>query len=112
MEEGDSKKGKKKKEKKRSGDDDDGMSGYSAAENALETRQNFLFHLCMTFASIYISMLYTNWATDTASDNTARGRGNASLGVNIAAQYLAFGLYTWLLVAPMICPDRFKDEDE
>jgi hypothetical protein len=109
---------KKKKKKKSKSDDtgatevDEDMAKYSAYENDVEQKQNFIFHVCMTFASLYVAMLYTNWATASANDSTARGRGSASLAVNIAAMFLVFGLYCWLLAAPMMFPDRFKHVDE
>lgn len=91
---------KKKKSKKSSRGEQ-----LSEADRA-ERRHNVIFHICMAFASIYISMLYTNWATDTANASSASGRGKVSLGVNIGAQWLSFILYMWTLCAPTLCPNR------
>jgi len=71
-----------------------------------ERRQNVMFHLAMAFASIYFAMLFTNWATDTASRKTADQRGNVSLGINIGSEWLCFFLYLWTLCVPKICTNR------
>jgi hypothetical protein len=72
----------------------------------IEQKQNVVFHLCMAFASVYFAMLFTNWATDTASDSLSRRRSNVSFGVNIASEWLCFLLYLWTLLAPKIFPNR------
>ncbi|ETO12023.1 serine incorporator 3 [Reticulomyxa filosa] len=87
------------------------LSGEVLSEDDLhERRHNVIFHICMAFASIYISMLYTNWATDTASSTRTSGRGDISLGVNIAAEWLSFLLYFWTLIAPSVCSNRSFDQ--
>jgi len=72
----------------------------------IEKKHDVIFHLCMAFASVYFAMLFTNWATDTVGSNTATRRGNVSLGVNIASEWLCFVLYLWTLCAPKIFPER------
>jgi hypothetical protein len=71
-----------------------------------ETRQNVIFHIAMAFVSVYFAMLFTNWATDTSSPNTASQRGDISLGVNIGSEWLCFILYLWTLCAPNVCTNR------
>jgi len=81
-------------------------SGDLSEADKRERRHNVIFHTCMAFASIYISMLYTNWATNSASSGTTSGRSNISLGVNIGAEWLSFILYLWTLVAPTLLSGR------
>jgi len=76
-------------------------------KNRLDQKQNVLFHLCMAFSALYMCMLYTNWGTNTNSNDTAVGRGKISVWVNIGAQWFAFALYVWTIVAPKACPQRF-----
>jgi len=78
----------------------------------LEQRDNLRFHLCMAFAAIYMSMLYTNWGTNTTNSNTAQGRGETALWINLTASWLAIILYLWTLIAPRMCPDRFGVQEE
>jgi hypothetical protein len=90
----------KKKSKKR-------LSGEQLSEaDIAERRHNVIFHICMAFAAIYISMLYTNWATDTGNESSASGRGKVSLGVNVGAEWLSFVAYLWTLIAPLLCSNR------
>jgi len=78
----------------------------------LEQRDNLRFHLCMAFAAIYMSMLYTNWGTNTTNSVTAQGRGETALWINLSASWLAIILYLWTLIAPRLCPDRFGVQEE
>lgn len=71
-----------------------------------ERRHNIIFHICMAFASVYIAMLYTNWATDSAVSSTQNGREIVSLAVNISGEWLSFVLYLWTLLAPVMCSQR------
>jgi len=82
--------------------------------NKLDQKQNVLFHLCMAFSAVYMCMLYTNWGTNTSQYDTAVGRGKISVWVNIGAQWVAFALYVWTVLAPKACPQRFgqvSDDD-
>jgi len=74
-----------------------------------EKKQNVVFHVCMAFAAVYFAMIFTNWATDTASDHVAKQRGNLNLSINIASEWLCFLLYLWTLCAPKIFPNRAFD---
>lgn len=65
------------------------------------------FYLIMLFASMYMSMLLTDWGTKTvqapkADDNSAM----ASMYVKIAAQWVTLALFAWTLIAPAVLKDR------
>jgi hypothetical protein len=66
----------------------------------------------MALAAIYMSMLYTNWGTNTANSTTAQGRGEISVWINVCASWLAIILYLWTLAAPKMCPERFGIEQD
>jgi hypothetical protein len=85
---------------------DDSKDEQKMCNEDNERKKNVIFHVAMAFASIYFAMLFTNWATDTTSTNTANQRSNVSVGVNIGAEWLCFILYLWTLCAPKICTNR------
>jgi len=89
-------------------------SPSDAEKEKAEQRSNVLFHVCMAFAAVYMSMLYTNWGTNTNSSITAATRGMTTYWVNMAAEWTAFALYLWVILAPKVCPGRFgvqSDDD-
>lgn len=63
------------------------------------------FHVVFALASTYIAMLMTGWGSGEGEEEQM-DVGWASVWVKIASQWLAFGLYVWMLLAPMIFPDR------
>ena len=67
-----------------------------------------LFHLLMVFASIYYSMLLTNWGVSLIDDKPYSEFAHPSFGLagKLTALVLSTLLFTWSLVAPHCCPDR------
>lgn len=64
------------------------------------------FHLIFALASMYIAMLMTGWGG--AADQEA-GRldvGWGSVAVKLAAMFLTACLYIWVMLAPVVFPDR------
>ena len=70
---------------------------------------NVYFHIVMMLAACYMAMLFSNWGTN--SDNLTT-TGKASMWVNIVSQYMTAFLFWWTLLAPVICPSRFAQENE
>jgi hypothetical protein len=71
-------------------------------------RQAWIFHLVMAFAGLYLAMLVTNWG-DISQINVQNGNPElslASMWVRIGSQWLIYALYTWTLVAPIVCSGR------
>merc|ERR1711902_252395 len=83
-----------------------------ASDEKLPSKQvqkisNVYFHFVMMLAACYMAMLFSNWGNGTELKAT----GNASMWVNIASQYATAILFWWTLVAPLICPNRFDQND-
>eukprot|EP00742_Colponemidia_sp_Colp-10_P006905 GILJ01007407.1.p1 GENE.GILJ01007407.1~~GILJ01007407.1.p1 ORF type:complete len:424 (-),score=61.54 GILJ01007407.1:201-1472(-) len=72
------------------------------------------FHLILALASIYMSMLLTDWAA-IPSDNTVSTAADVSwvpVWVKMSSQWATIALYTWTLVAPALFPDRHFGPEE
>jgi len=94
------------------GDDDGNSPRDEKAElMALEKKANVTFHVCMTFAAVYMCMLYTGWGDDQISSD-AKARGTTAMVVNLLCVWITALLYGWTLVAPKCCPDRFGNGDD
>eukprot|EP00735_Rhodelphis_limneticus_P007057 TRINITY_DN19552_c0_g1::TRINITY_DN19552_c0_g1_i1::g.24586::m.24586 TRINITY_DN19552_c0_g1::TRINITY_DN19552_c0_g1_i1::g.24586 ORF type:complete len:460 (-),score=86.12,sp/Q9QZI8/SERC1_MOUSE/37.31/1e-84,Serinc/PF03348.10/2e-117 TRINITY_DN19552_c0_g1_i1:200-1579(-) len=66
------------------------------------------FHLVFALASLYMMMLFTNWATisDQGENAFEIGTGWSSVWVKISSSWSALLLYLWTLLAPVMFPDR------
>jgi len=93
------------------GDDETTAENPKDALMAAEKKANVTFHVCMTFASIYMCMLYTGWGDDQISSD-AKARGTTAMVVNILCVWVTAILYGWTLVAPKMCPSRFGEGDD
>jgi len=89
---------------------DDGMDTKSEAYIS-EKKANVTFHLCMAFAAVYMSMLYTAWGDNEVNDDN-KARGWTSVVVNLVCVLLTALLYSWTLLAPRLCPSRFGYGDD
>jgi len=79
-------------------------------ENDWSESHLWVFHLTMMTASMYMSMLLTNWgASDNVHGNEDGKIGTASMWVKIVSQWLTIMLYVWTLVAPRVLADRDFD---
>ena len=67
------------------------------------------FHFVFAVASMYITMLMTNWGSPSAVGKDTIDVGWTSVWVKIISNWLMAGLYTWVLVAPLILKDRDFD---
>jgi len=73
-----------------------------------------VFHGIMTVASVYISMLLTNWGPPNINDTRLNKfePSNTSFWLQVVASWLAVLVYIWTLVAQKIFPDReFYDDN-
>jgi hypothetical protein len=59
----------------------------------------------MCIASIYISMLITNWISVDVITGDIKS-SNFGFWTRVSISWATFLLYTWTLVAPRVCPDR------
>jgi len=70
-------------------------------------QKNYFFHFVMAMGCMYMAMILTNWGKSTGSDsNTNTGISTESMWIKISSQWLAYLLYLWSLVAPVLFPDR------
>merc|ERR1712228_179928 len=93
--------------------DDENKNAENEMDEKLPSKQaqkisNVYFHFIMMLAACYMAMLFSNWGTGTELKTT----GKASMYVNIVSQYATAALYWWTLVAPLICPSRFANEED
>jgi len=91
-------------------DDDDMEAGSPTRDNEQEeVLYNWShFHLTFALASLYISMVLTDWMVihDGTDANLMVGRGDTSLWVKVVSCWVCVLLYIWTLVAPVCLPDR------
>jgi hypothetical protein len=69
------------------------------------------FHLTFALASLYISMVLTDWMVmhDGHQADLTVGRGDASLWVKVVSCWVCTLLYVWTLLAPACLPNRDFD---
>ena len=61
----------------------------------------------MCLASIYVSMLITNWASaDLTADVSQLQPSGFGFWVRLGVGWATFLLYVWTMVAPRLCPGR------
>jgi len=88
------------------------LQGVNNEDLAIEAEVNLntaIFHLLLTFASIYYAVVLTNWGT-LYGEAIGQSSGVAPTWVPKTVKLSALGavtlLYIWSLIAPRICPDR------
>ena len=64
------------------------------------------FHALFALASVYLTMVVTNWGNTKESVAWATNHGVISKWVNLGASWASALLYLWTLIAPCLCPDR------
>lgn len=63
------------------------------------------WHFYMCIASIYVSMLITNWISVDLTTGIIKS-SDFGFWVRVAISWGTFLLYVWTLIAPRICPSR------
>ena len=66
------------------------------------------FQVLLILASVYYSMLLTNWGNPTIFDDTTTfyASNNTSFWIKLVAQWLSTVIYLFSMFAPMLFPDR------
>ena len=95
-------------------DDDDADSSFSDGHGGKDderqgTQYNYsLFHVIFLLATCWVATLLTqNIDFENTGDFAAVGRTYWASWVKIVSAWLAYAIYTWSLVAPVVMPDRF-----
>ena len=75
------------------------------------TTAHFYFHVFMIFMSVYYSMLLTNWTIveGTAENFILIPQNLASFWIKLSGVFVSGLLYLWVMLAPIIFPDREFD---
>ena len=63
------------------------------------------FHLIFALASMYSAMLISGWTSSFESSDLV-DVGWTSVWVLICIEWVTTALYVWILVAPLLLPDR------
>ncbi|CAD8165057.1 unnamed protein product [Paramecium octaurelia] len=74
------------------------------------TNQYIVFHIVMTFCSMYMAMMITNWGSPSIRVGTFElyMPSQLSYNVKIGSSWICSGLYFWTLIAPRVLPNRFN----
>lgn len=81
-------------------------SDHDKVDDAVQRKSNLTFHASMALASLYLSMLLTNWGSAADDTPTAIDVGWPAVWVKIVSQWVTLALYAWTLVAPSLFPNR------
>jgi hypothetical protein len=88
------------------GDIESGNKTAGDAHNNPTMRKiNIFFHLTMTMASFYITMIMTDWGYDGSSDSRWYGLGANTWLISLAQWFIMF-IYMFVLFAPYILHNR------
>jgi len=79
----------------------------SAAAAPVAHERYWVFHLVMAMGSMYMAMILSNWQVDaTTAQYTTNTVSLTTMWLKIGAQWIAFALFFWTLIAPRLFPDR------
>lgn len=84
-----------------------GEAGDETVEE-MEAASFSFFHVIMMMGSCYLAMLLTDWSV-VGSDSMATIRSDqyvAPFWAKLSSMFVCILLYTWSLIAPMVCKDR------
>ena len=83
-----------------------GANPDAAVADSVPVTYNYsFFHLVFALASMYIAMLMTGWG-NVKQDQARVDVGWTSMWVKTGAEWTTALLYTWMLIAPALLPDR------
>lgn len=90
---------------------DDGAEVLTSEEEKVTpvSEKTVWFHLLMSFASLYYSMVLSNWGSPIVNgENGPEGFSSKWLayGVIFAAQWIGILFFVWTLIAPRVCSSR------
>jgi len=65
------------------------------------------FHFVMAMGGVYMSMVLTNWGSNTYGGNSSGATVSwESMWIKITSQWVTFAFYLWTMLAPICFPDR------
>jgi len=81
--------------------------GVAEKENDPDNK-NYFFHFVMAMGAMYMAMVLTNWGKSSSdpTSNTNTGISTESMWIKISSQWLAYLIYLWSLLAPVLFPNR------
>jgi len=87
-------------------------SSSSSTEEVEPVSYNYsYFHFTFFLASLYLTMVLTNWAIPEKADGNEKqsieiDQGMVSVWVKVVSSWITIVLYVWTLVAPFVLPGR------
>ncbi|KAI3638899.1 hypothetical protein MIR68_003397 [Amoeboaphelidium protococcarum] len=92
-------------------DGDDALNDPNFNDESDGCTYNYsFFHIIFAIGSMYVAMLLTNWdivkTADSADEAIQLGRSWQATWVKVVTSWLAYLMYIWTLVAPLVLPDR------
>jgi hypothetical protein len=63
-------------------------------------------HFTFMCATCFVLMAFTNWSLNGTPGRFEMNLGSTSMWTKVVAEYLNYGLYCWILVAPRILKGR------
>jgi hypothetical protein len=90
---------------------DDGQEVLTSGEEKtlVVSEKAVMFHLLMAFASLYYSMVLSNWGSPFVDNQNAPegfSTGWLAYGVIFTSQWIGILFFIWSLIASRVCPDR------
>jgi len=91
-----------------SSDDNDDDEGANDNEKDGVSYSWMFFHITFTFAAFYLMEVLTDWSVikDGHQASVRVGTGMSSVWIKMVSSWIAFLLYAWTLVAPILLPNR------
>lgn len=86
-----------------------GQKQEESADDAKLRDTTRKFHFVMAACAMYLAMLLTNWGSVTDSSKVAYDMDEISMWIKIASQWATALMFTWTLVAPLVCRNREFD---
>lgn len=90
--------------------------GEPTVEEGLVAKRNFKFHCIMAACAMYMAMLLTNWGSNNiateieANDDGLSGQAydlsKESMWIKFVSQWVTMLLFSWSVVAPVVCTGR------
>ncbi|KAI3654221.1 hypothetical protein MP228_000940 [Amoeboaphelidium protococcarum] len=92
-------------------DGDDALNDPNFNDESDGCTYNYsFFHIIFAIGSMYVAMLLTNWdivkTADSADEAIQLGRSWQATWVKVVTSWMAYLMYIWTLVAPLVLPDR------
>jgi hypothetical protein len=77
------------------------------------TNATIIFQFLLILAAVYYAMLLTNWGQPSLFEDSTFdffSKSAYSYWIQLSAQWVSMLLYLYSMVAPLLCPDRYKNE--